>query len=110
MPPLLYAFLDGIVQKGTLEVETSPGKRFFVGDGSGEQIAVRLADPAAARQLLLRPELALGELYMDGRLRHPRAYRCGTARKRFPARRAISSGENLRYLARVSAVPTMLTL
>ena len=68
MLPLLHTFLDRVVQKGTLEVSTSSGKRFAVGDGSGERIAVWLADSAATRQLLLRPELALGELYMDGRL------------------------------------------
>ena len=68
MLPLLHTFLDRAVRKGTLEVSTSLGKRFAVGDGSGERIAVWLADSAAARQLLLRPELALGELYMEGRL------------------------------------------
>ena len=68
MLPVLHAFLDKVVRKGTLEVSTSLGKRFAVGDGSGERIAVWLADSAAARQLLLRPELALGELYMEGRL------------------------------------------
>lgn len=68
MLPVLHAFLDKVVRKGTLEVETNLGSRFTVGDGSGERIAVWLADSAAARQLLLRPELALGELYMEGRL------------------------------------------
>ena len=34
----------------------------------GPKIAIRLADRAAERELLLNPELALGELYMDGRL------------------------------------------
>ena len=68
MLPVLHAFLDKVVRKGTLEVETNSGSRFTVGDGSGERIAVWLADSAAALQLVLRPELALGELYMDGRL------------------------------------------
>ena len=68
MLPLLHIFLGRAVRKGTLEVSASSGKRFAVGDGSGERIAVWLADSAAARQLLLRPELALGELYMEGRL------------------------------------------
>lgn len=68
MLPVLHTFLDRLVRKGTLEVETNSGSRFTVGDGSGERIAVRLADSAAVRQLVFRPELALGELYMDGRL------------------------------------------
>ena len=42
MRPLLHTFLDRIVRKGTLEVETGPGKRFFVGDDSGERVAVRV--------------------------------------------------------------------
>ena len=68
MLPLLHTFLDKVVRKGTLEVETNSGSRFTVGDDSGDRIAVRLTNAAAARQLLLRPELALGELYMEGRL------------------------------------------
>ena len=68
MLPILHAFLDSIVRKGTLEVETASESRFTVGDGSGERVAVCVAGSAAARQLVLSPELALGELYMDGRL------------------------------------------
>lgn len=68
MLPVLHAFLDRVVRTGTLEVETNSGSRFTVGDGSGERIAVWLADSAAALQLVFRPELALGELYMEGRL------------------------------------------
>jgi cyclopropane-fatty-acyl-phospholipid synthase len=68
MPPLLRAILGKVVRKGTLEVETASGSRFTVGDGSGAHVLVRLADSGVARQLILRPELALGELYMDGRI------------------------------------------
>lgn len=65
----LRTFLDRVVRKGQLEVETASGSRFTIGgDGSEERVAVRLADSGAAWQLILRPELALGELYMDGRI------------------------------------------
>ena len=68
MLPVLRAFLGRVVRKGTLEVESASGSRFIVGDGSGERVAVRLADSGVVRQLILRPELALGELYMEGRI------------------------------------------
>ena len=68
MLPVLRAFLERVVRKGTLEIETASGSRFPAGDGSGQCVAVRLVDLGAARQLILRPELALGELYMDGRI------------------------------------------
>lgn len=68
MVSLLRAFLARIVRTGTLRVETKSGARFTVGDGSGKPIAVWLADWAAVMRLLFRPQLALGELYMDGRL------------------------------------------
>ena len=68
MLPVLRPFLERIVRKGRLEVETASGSRFIVGDGSGERVAVHLADRGAARKLILRPELALGELYVDGRI------------------------------------------
>jgi cyclopropane-fatty-acyl-phospholipid synthase len=68
MVPALRAFLKGIVQEGTLEVETAAGTRFAVGDGTGEAIAIRFTDRAAERQIVLNPALAFGELFMDGRL------------------------------------------
>ena len=64
----LATLLGKLVRKGNLEVETSDGLRHRFGDGSGSPIAVRLADRAAERQLLINPALCLGELYMDGRL------------------------------------------
>ena len=39
-----------------------------MGDGSGNPVTVEFADHAAERRLLLDPALALGELYMEGRL------------------------------------------
>jgi len=68
MGPLLRTFLKQVVQHGTLEVETATGSRFVVGDGTGGQLTIRFADSGAARQLVLNPALAFGELFMDGRL------------------------------------------
>jgi cyclopropane-fatty-acyl-phospholipid synthase len=68
MLPVLRAILERVVRKGTLEIETASGSRFTARDGSGERVAVRLADSGAAWQLIVRPELALGELYIDGRI------------------------------------------
>jgi len=68
MVPFLRAFLKRIIQRGMLEVETAAGNRFAVGDGTGEPLAIRFTDRAAERQLVLRPALAFGELFMDGRL------------------------------------------
>ncbi len=60
--------LGKLVRKGDLEVETVDGATHRLGDGVGPRFGVRLADRAAERELLLDPALALGELYMDGRL------------------------------------------
>jgi cyclopropane-fatty-acyl-phospholipid synthase len=68
MRVLLRAFLDRIVTRGRLNVATATGPAFTVGDGTGEHIAVAFSDRAAERRLLLDPALALGELYMEGRL------------------------------------------
>lgn len=68
MVPVLRACLKRVVQNGTLNVETAQGPQFVVGDGTGEPLAIRFVDRAAERQLVLNPALALGELYMDGRL------------------------------------------
>jgi cyclopropane-fatty-acyl-phospholipid synthase len=68
MNRLLALFVDKLIRHGHLEIEASDGVRRRFGDGAGPKIVVRIADRAAERELLLNPELALGELYMDGRL------------------------------------------
>ncbi|THD48958.1 MAG: class I SAM-dependent methyltransferase [Bradyrhizobium sp.] len=68
MNPLLGIFLENLIRHGNLEVETGDGAKRAFGDGSGAPIAIRLADGAAERALMFDPEMALGELYMDGRL------------------------------------------
>jgi len=65
---LLRSFLDRVVTRGTLEVATASGPSFSAGDGAGDAVAVRFADQAAERRLLLNPALALGELYTEGRV------------------------------------------
>ena len=64
----LHSLLNRCVRRGTLTFELPGGERVLAGDGSGKPLAVRLTDNHAARELLFNPELALGELYMDGRL------------------------------------------
>ena len=68
MNRFLALFVDKLMRQGDLEVETCDGAKRRFGDGAGPKIAIRLADRAAERELLMNPELALGELYMDGRL------------------------------------------
>src|SRR5581483_1310728 len=68
MTPILRAFLGRVVRHGGLAVERAAGARFTVGDGRGRPVAVRFADKAGERQLMLNPALALGELFMDDRL------------------------------------------
>lgn len=65
---LLRVFLAEVVRTGRLEVQTPSGRRFSLGDGMGETVAIRLADNRAIGQLILNPSLAIGELYMDRRL------------------------------------------
>ncbi len=68
MASLVETFLKRVIREGDLEVERASGVRSRVGDGGGGSVAVRFADKAAERALLLNPALALGELYMNGRL------------------------------------------
>jgi cyclopropane-fatty-acyl-phospholipid synthase len=65
---LLAAFLRRLVQRGHLVVIGADGTMRRFGDPAGVPVTVRLHDRAAARRLLLNPELALGEAYMDGAL------------------------------------------
>jgi cyclopropane-fatty-acyl-phospholipid synthase len=68
MASLLQSFLKRVIVRGDLEVESASGVRFRVGDGGGRSTAVRFADKASERQLILNPALVLGELFMNGRL------------------------------------------
>ncbi len=68
MTKFLAFFLTKLVRHGHLEVETCDGVVRVFGDGAGPRLAVRLADRAAEREMTLNPELAIGELFMDGRL------------------------------------------
>lgn len=68
MDRLLRFVLSRYLRRGSLTITTASGKAFTFGDGSGQAVAVRLTTPSATRRLILDPELALGELFMDGEL------------------------------------------
>jgi cyclopropane-fatty-acyl-phospholipid synthase len=66
MDRLLKFALSHFIRRGSLTVTTASGRSFTVGDGTGEPVAVRFLTRSAERRLLFDPELALGEIYMDG--------------------------------------------
>ncbi len=65
---VLRTVLQSFFRQGMLRVATAHGTTFMLGDGTGTPIAVRFMTPAAQRAMLLDPELALGETYMNGTL------------------------------------------
>ena len=66
MDRLLRYFLAQFVRRGSMTFTTASGARFTCGDGTGEPVSVRFTTAAAERRILLNPELALGETFMDG--------------------------------------------
>ncbi|HTZ66270.1 MAG TPA: cyclopropane-fatty-acyl-phospholipid synthase family protein [Roseiarcus sp.] len=68
MSAAFRAFLRKLMKTGSLEVETADGVKETYGDGSGPPLAVKILDSAAERRLIVSPSLALGELFMDGRV------------------------------------------
>jgi cyclopropane-fatty-acyl-phospholipid synthase len=66
MDRLLRFFMGQFIRRRTITITTANGATFTCGDGTGEPVAVRFLTTAAERRVLLDPELALGELYMDG--------------------------------------------
>jgi cyclopropane-fatty-acyl-phospholipid synthase len=68
MDRLLRYFLKQFVRRGAMTVITAGGTKFDCGDGTGEPVVVRFASADAERRILLNPELALGEVYMEGEL------------------------------------------
>jgi cyclopropane-fatty-acyl-phospholipid synthase len=63
---LLRVFLSRFIRRGSMVFTTASGEKFTCGDGTGKTIFARFLTAAAQRRVLLNPELALGEIYMDG--------------------------------------------
>ena len=68
MRTVFAPFLSSLIRLGHLQVETADRVVRVFGDRTGPPIGVRLNDSAAEVELMFDPALALGELYMDGRL------------------------------------------
>ena len=65
---LLSHLLRRFVRTGTLTVITSDGKPHRFGGGPGPVVCIRLHDRSLPRKLFFRPEMAVGEAYMEGTL------------------------------------------
>jgi cyclopropane-fatty-acyl-phospholipid synthase len=66
MDRLLRYFLQQFIRRGTMTFTTASGAKFTCGDGTGQHVSVRFLTTEAERRVLLNPELALGEVYMEG--------------------------------------------
>lgn len=64
----LDRMLRQFVRSGTLQVVTPDGTAQTYGEGGAPMLTVRLADTSVVRHLVLNPELAIGEAYMNGTL------------------------------------------
>ncbi|WP_040676921.1 SAM-dependent methyltransferase [Rhizobium mesoamericanum] len=67
MASAFLSIVKKIVRTGNLKLTLANGETHMVGDGSGELVAVRVADEEAERLIRRDPTLKLGEMYMDGR-------------------------------------------
>lgn len=68
MARMLKLCLAALIRHGDLDVACASGASFRVGDGSGPPLAISFKTRAAELRFIRDPELALGELYMDGQL------------------------------------------
>lgn len=68
MNRMLAVALNRGISQGHLRVTYANGRTESYGDRTKEEVAIRFTDPSAEWALALDPALALGELYMDGRL------------------------------------------
>src|SRR3569832_332600 len=65
---LLVSVFRKIIHQGHLTLIDAAGRVHEIGVAEQPGITVRLHDKATERAILLNPQLALGEAYMDGRL------------------------------------------
>ncbi len=63
---LLDQLLRHLVKKGSLRVKLPDGRQESYGDESGRTVSVIIHEPGTIRRLILNPELAVGEAYMNG--------------------------------------------
>jgi cyclopropane-fatty-acyl-phospholipid synthase len=66
MDRLLRYFLAQFIRRGSMTFTTASGAIFTCGDGTGQPVSVRFLTTDTERRILINPELALGEAYMDG--------------------------------------------
>lgn len=66
MDRLLRYFLGQFIRRGTMNFTAASGTEFTCGDGTGRPVSARFLTERTQRRILLNPELALGEAYMDG--------------------------------------------
>lgn len=64
---LLQGLLRQIIRKGTLTVIAPDGDSHHIGSGA-PSITIRIIDPSVIPHLVLNPDLAFGEAYMNGAL------------------------------------------
>jgi cyclopropane-fatty-acyl-phospholipid synthase len=66
MDRLLRYCLQQFIRRGDMNFTTASGAKFSCGDGTGQPVSARFLTTEAERRVLLNPELALGEVYMEG--------------------------------------------
>ena len=66
---ILGKFLQNVIEQGSMRITHSDGssEQFGAPADGFPDIAIRLADKAVARQILLDPRLGAAEAFMDGR-------------------------------------------
>lgn len=69
MKNYLSCFLARHITTGDLSITYPNGDTFRTGDGTGKAVALRITDRKTLFRLVMNPELALGEAYMDATLR-----------------------------------------
>jgi cyclopropane-fatty-acyl-phospholipid synthase len=65
---VLDRLLLHLFSSGDLKITFPDGVTRHYGDGSGQTVAVTLHDDTLPRKIVISPDMAVGEAYMDGRL------------------------------------------
>jgi cyclopropane-fatty-acyl-phospholipid synthase len=71
MKRVIDPMLRRIVQRGRLDVTWADGSSSRYGNGAELAASLLFRTAAAERRVALKPELAVGECYMDGEIEFP---------------------------------------